>query len=149
MRGRFPPTPLHRYPGLLKKHYDICKRFLLAEGNNFESVDYNVRVGDGVIPKKTWDEITRTAARELTQKRIDLVGYRPGEIWIIEITHQARVSVFGQIVAYRQMYIEDFAPTEDVQTAVVCSTIDRDFNRLLFERGVSVFRYPDYPGAVF
>lgn len=142
MIGRFPPVVQHRYPGLLQSDAPLWDEFLEKYGKQYDSFDYNVRVGEGVKVDENLPDYIQYMAKAVSQKRIDAVGYSRGEIWLIEVTNYARVGALGQITAYRELYQETFNPTQTLQMAIVCHSADRDLARLYVERGISLFVFP-------
>lgn len=142
MIGHYPPVPQYRYPGLLAKDSRLWDQFLELWGREYDSFDYNVRVGEGIRVDDALPDNIRHMARLLSQKRIDAVGYSRGEIWLIEVTSYARVGTLGQIDAYEVLYTETYAPSSPIQTAIVCHTADRDLSRIYVQRGISLFVLP-------
>lgn len=142
MTGRFPPVKQYRYPGLLQKDAQLWDQFLEKWGREYDSFDYNVRVGQGAKIDDTLPDYIQYMAKALTQKRIDAVGYSRGEIWLIEVTGYARVGTLGQVEAYQALYQETYSPDRPLQMAIVCHYADRDLARLYVQRGVSLFVLP-------
>jgi len=104
---------------------------------------YDVRVGEGsVLPGVTAPEFVE-AGRLLTQKRIDAVGRRPGEIWIYEVKPDAGLSALGQVLAYHDLYQRQFLPREPIRLAVVTDYTNPDERYLFARRGVAVYTYPE------
>lgn len=138
MKGRFPPTKLIKYPHLAPEDIVIWERFLERYAGAYESVDYDIRVGEGEPPLPTLEPKYAAMAKALTQKRIDAVAYRPGEIWIFEVKPRAALSALGQIISYTELYILTFNPTETIVPAVVCEMVDHDVKPLMTNRGIQV-----------
>ena len=73
------------YPHLLPVDVPCWEWFLAKYANNFDMIDYDVRVGEGRNPGTEFPENIRTMAIDLSKKRIDAVAYMPDQIWAIEI----------------------------------------------------------------
>lgn len=128
-----------KYPHLLPREVEIWERFLAQYGMMFSGFSYDVRVGEGIQVRPEWgDEIARMA-KLLTQKRIDVVAYRPGEIWIIEIKPHAGLSALGQVIAYEDLYRTKYSPQEAIRKAIICETVDPDLPPLLAQRDIQLF----------
>ena len=74
-----------RFPHLLPNEERIWERFLQIYGDQFQNYRYDVRVGKGQDPGPRYEWKWRQLAIMLTQKRIDVVAERDGEIWIFEV----------------------------------------------------------------
>jgi len=141
-RGQFPPEILAKYPHMLPNEVPIWERFLREHGKEFTSFDYDVHLGEGIEPPPDVPPEIARAAKILTQKRVDVVGYKDDEIWIIEVKPYAGISALGQLVGYISMYREQFKPKERLIGAVVCEGIDPDIAKLMRRRGYKIFEYP-------
>jgi len=138
MKGRFPAQKLAKYPHLSTEDIVIWERFLEKYANAYESFDYDTRVGQGEPPLPSLEPKYQAMARALTQKRIDAVGYRGNEIWIFEVKPRSALSALGQIIAYVELYIQTFNPTETIVPCVVCEMVDSDVRPLMANRGIQV-----------
>ncbi|MEM3554494.1 MAG: hypothetical protein QXU79_01585 [Candidatus Micrarchaeaceae archaeon] len=119
---------------------EIWERFLSRYGREFTGFTYDVRVGEGVEVRPYWgDEIARMA-KLLTMKRIDVVGYKPGEVWIIEVKPHGGLSALGQLIAYETLYRIKFNPTQTIRKALVCETVDPDLPGLLLQYDITLYR---------
>jgi len=128
-----------KYPHLLPREVEIWERFLALYGREFTGFVYDVRVGEGITIRPEWgDEIARMA-KLLTQKRIDVVGYKPGEIWIIEVKPHGGLSALGQLTVYEELYRIKYNPTQTIRKALVCETVDPDLRGLLPKYGVTLY----------
>lgn len=129
-----------KYPHLLPREVEIWERFLSRYGREFTGFTYDVRVGEGVEVRPYWgDEIARMA-KLLTMKRIDVVGYKPGEVWIIEVKPHGGLSALGQLIAYETLYRIKFNPTQTIRKALVCETVDPDLPGLLLQYDITLYR---------
>lgn len=115
-----------KYPHMVPEEIAIWKRFLAKYGNRFDSFRYDVHVGEGVgrIPgysKKDQDMFIR-----LTQKRIDVVAYKIGAAFIVEIKNRAGLSAIGQLIAYKRLYQEKYGRFSVAGLAIVAESVDQD-----------------------
>jgi len=109
----------------------IWNRFLEAYGAEYESFDYDIKVGEGEAPLPTLPDNYKKMVRDLTRKRIDAVGYKDGEIHIFEVKPFAKLSVLGQIIAYTELYTDAHTTSEAIFSIVVCEQVDTDTKKLL------------------
>ena len=108
MAGRLVYGVRYKYPHMLGEDIAIWERFLNAFPDRFDSVDYDVRVGEGIPPLETLPENIKRDARALTQKRIDVVGWNGELPTIIEVKSRAGMSTLGQIQGYKILFEVDF-----------------------------------------
>ena len=104
----------------------IWGRFLSKYGSNFSRFDYDLRVGQGIIPAASVPEIYRDDYIKLTQKRIDAVGYSGKVATIFEIKVRANLGAIGQLIGYRDLFLNTFPLYSVDSLHLVCSTIDPD-----------------------
>ena len=135
-QGRFPSEKLAKYPHMLMDDIPVWERYLDAHASEWQSFDYDVRVGRGDDPGDAVLPPFREMAISLTKLRIDAVGYRASEVCVFEVKLRVSISAFGQIVGYRDKYKETF-PTADLVTAcVVAESASNDVSALLLQYGV-------------
>ncbi|MEM2149858.1 MAG: hypothetical protein QXO46_08325 [Nitrososphaerota archaeon] len=129
-----------RYVHLLPVEREIWDRWMQKYGNLFYRYEYDVRVGEGIEVRPEWgDEIARMA-KLLTMKRIDVVAYRHGEIWIIEVKPHVGTGAYGQIKVYEKLLRKKVGDEAVIRLAFVCETIDPDVEKLLIEEGITVWK---------
>lgn len=114
------------YPHLLPVDVPCWEWFLSKYGNQFELIDYDVRVGVGRDPGPEFPDNIRTMAIDLSMKRIDAVAYMPDQIWAIEITKHAGLKALGQLIAYPLLFTLKFNPVLPVQPVLVCEDLITD-----------------------
>ena len=137
-RGRFKLEKLSKYPHLRPEDVAIWERFIAAHPEAYDSVDYDVRVGEGApTPPEAPPEIADDF-HTLTQKRIDVVAHRPGEIWIIEVRPRADQTALGNLMGYRTLYQRQFSPAETVKLMVITDRIGDDDRMIFMTAGVPV-----------
>ena len=96
------------YPGLVPEEERLWRKFLREHELEYDEFLYNVRVGEGINIEKRpltddpeLDRKLRQQFREATQKRIDVLGVRLGELWIFEVEVRPGTQALGQLVFYR------------------------------------------------
>jgi hypothetical protein len=127
-----------KYPHMLPADVEIWDRYLIDHITDYVRYDYDVHVGGSVEGLESWGAETIAMAHALAAKRIDVVGYRPGEICIFEVKPEAGVTAVGQLVMYEQLYQEDFHPEELVTCCLVCENVTPDERRVIERLGFKV-----------
>jgi hypothetical protein len=105
---------------------DTWERFLQAYGSRFERFDYDLRVGKGRPTSQDESPEIQKMALDLSQKRIDAVGFTADAIMCIEITSYAGLKAIGQLITYPILYAETFSPTLPVLPLLVCTELSPD-----------------------
>jgi len=128
-----------RYKHMLPRDKRIWDRFLEQHGSYFERFDYDIHVGEGVGTLWGVSVMTQRIATSLTQKRIDAVGYRSGEVWLFEIKPKAGLSAIGQVSAYEILYNKDFGAGAVTYKAIVTDRTDNDIRHLCKELNIRLY----------
>lgn len=128
-----------RYKHMLPRDKVIWDRFLEQYGDYFERFDYDIHVGEGIGGICGYSKLTKKIALALTQKRIDAVGRKEGEIWVIEIKPKAGLSAIGQVTAYEILYNKGFGIGKVTHKAIVTDRTDVDIRTLCKELGIRLY----------
>ncbi len=105
MKGRFKYEKMSEYPHLAPNDKVLWEWFMETHPNEYESVDYDMHVGEGVAPPLDTppNEYTDNMAH-LTKKRVDVCGYRKdGSIDCIEVRPRAGSSAIGAVVVNTEL----------------------------------------------
>jgi len=121
----------------------LWDQYLFKFRDYFEGFEYDVRVGEGQISPGVTNPVYVEAGMKLTQKRIDAVGKRTGEVWIYEVKANAGLSALGQLIAYRDLYVRQFVPQATMTLAIVTDFMNRDEEFLFVKQGIRIFLYPE------
>jgi len=104
----------------------IWERFILRNPKYFNTVDYDFRVGSGMALQPGWDTNFKRMAKMITQKRIDVLGWRGDNPTIVEVKKRAGLSTLGQVLGYRTLFIRDFPHLGKPDLLVVTESADSD-----------------------
>lgn len=126
MNDVYPAEKLRKYPHMLPADVGLWERFLDKYGSRFSNFRYDVHVG-GHLERSEWmgDE-TWAMAQVLAAKRIDAVGYRPREVWIIEVKPESGCGAIGQLVVYSMLFPRSGYVGKRLVRALVCENITPD-----------------------
>jgi hypothetical protein len=122
-----------KYPHLKENEEAIWTRFIDAFPDAYDAVDYDVLVGTGVEPKPEDSEAMKKDKEYLSKKKIDVVGYKAENIYIIEIRPRAGLDMIGKLIAYVELY-RSIAPTGKTIKAVLITDEEMPDIRTLAER---------------
>lgn len=148
MVGQYKYERLAYYPHMGPADVHLWNEFIEKYPTAFETCDYDVLVGQGVNVGDTANDIYAHDFRQLTQKRIDIVGYRPSEIWIIEVRPYAGASAMGHILGYKRLFQEKHPSETNINMAIITNAEQSDFAPLYKENGITLWTVgycPDCP----
>ena len=109
MTGRFPYKKLTEYPHLAPGDVKLWERFIDAYPDEYQSVDYDEHIGEGVPPPLDTppNEYTEDV-QHLTKKRMDVCGYRAeGTVDCIEVRPRAGSSAVGAVLINHRLFQND------------------------------------------
>jgi len=126
----------YKYPHMQPNDVAIWERFIDANREAYEDVDYDVKVGSGAeIPSGTEENIAQ-GFKTLTQWKIDVVGKDKGRTDIIELKPNATPAALGQVKGYEQLYLEHIDPNATTQAVLITDTLRPDMEKLAKNFGV-------------
>ena len=112
------------------------ERFIDTNPGYFETVDYNFALGEGVDVGEEEPESQRRGFQTLTQKKVDVVGYRGTSVFIVEVKPIADMRALGQALVYSHLYAIDHPEVSDLQRMVVAGEIERELAPVYAAQGV-------------
>ena len=136
--GRFPFTLLAKYPHMSREDTIIWEEFVKDYPNYFDSVDFDLPVGDfrktDIVLPKEW-AINR---EYLGKMKIDVVGYKGNEIYIIEVKPQAWAKALGQVIMYDFLYTTEHSPTHQTRATILTDEIMPNMPELCAEHFIKL-----------
>ncbi len=126
MEGKFNYEKMIKYPHLLGEDVPVWNRFIDKFPDRFNTVDYDVHVGSGILTKFEPSENYSKQWLDLTKKRIDVIGWKDNKPTIIEIKYRVGLDTLGQILGYRALYLKENPETLGLPILVVCNIIGPD-----------------------
>ena len=116
----------------------VWERFLNQHPDFFDRVDYDFCVGEGVdVPDGTPENIARDA-KILSQKKIDVVGYKDDDVWIVELKPTADKSALGQIQVYEHLFDKQERVSGDILSVVIAGEVEREVSEIFGMNGVEI-----------
>ena len=120
------------------REVDLWLRFLEAHPDRFSSVEYDVRVGQGIEFPGSTTLALKSMAEALTRQRIDAVGSSNGVHTIIEIAPGAGTDSLGQLLVYRRLWQAEH-PGELQPALLLITDVDRpDIRSVAESEGVEM-----------
>jgi hypothetical protein len=128
----------YHYPHM--KPYDVAiwERFIEAFPDVYDYVIYDQGVGLGAPFDPVVSIDTGGDVYKLYQRKIDVVGFKDGQVDIIEIKPQAGASALGQVVGYRELYVRDESPALIPKAIVVTDRLLPDMDMIAEKLGVQI-----------
>lgn len=118
---------------MLSEDVAIWERFLEKYGGVYDSLLYDVHVGEGLRDVEGVTDEVKYASMELLLKRIDVVGVLGAETHIIEVKPDAGISAIGQVFCYEVLYRRDFKVLGPIRKVIVTDHLWPDHEFLFKE----------------
>lgn len=129
------------YPERTDGESAVIRDFLLEHIDDYDSLDFSVRVGEGLPPDPTHLPGVQRQTRFNSQKRIDLLAWRGQQPVIVEVKQRVTPASLGQILTYRHHWMQEHADAPEPELVVVGRASDPDTIASLNAHGVTVFVY--------
>lgn len=124
------------FPHLLKPDRELWQEFLETDFNIYAHFDYDVHVGVGRDPGPDFPDHIRQMALNISQRRIDAIGFMPQSITIIEISINAGLTQLGQVMAYPCLYQKTIGSKLPIKVLLLARTIQTDIEPVLKEHQI-------------
>jgi hypothetical protein len=125
---------------MLPPDVPLWNLFLDRYASNFQRFFYNVRIGGPDMSKVDASEAMKKMWYASTAKRIDAIGEKEKEIWIIEVAASPYLRAVGQCLSYKFLWEEDPKIDKPATAVLLCYFIDRDIERVLQHHGATVIK---------
>jgi hypothetical protein len=129
------------YPERTDGESAVIRDFLLDHIDEYDAVDFSVRVGEGIAPDPTHLPGVQRQTVLNSKKRIDVLAWRGPQPVIVEVKQRVTPASLGQILTYRTLWLEENPDGLDPELIVVGRTSDPDTIRSLTAHGVTVYIY--------
>lgn len=137
MAGKFNYEKRFKYPHLLGEDKIIWDSFIIKFPDRFDTVDYDIHVGSGIEAPPEEPEKISDHWRQLTMKRIDVVGWKNQQPTIIEVKKRVALDTLGQVLGYRFLYLRDNPDIKSIPLLIVSGSIGPDDKDVLDHYGIS------------
>lgn len=136
--GRFLYKKLAKYPHMKPADVATWERFIRANRDVFERVDYDFPVGEGADFLPTGDDTPDGRQNRLYQRKIDVVGYVGNAVTLIEVKPNADMAALGQIVTYGELYAKMKDALPEPTLMVVSDKIVNEMKDIYKTKGITV-----------
>lgn len=126
------------FPGLLPREVLIIKAWLQLHAKEYDSFDFNRRIGDGYDPGPGYEDHLRRMAVANTMLRLDAVGYKGKQPTIIEVKDRAGASAVGQLLTYEAVWLHDYPDTPAPKLILVTNRLQPNIIHVLDKSGVDL-----------
>jgi len=116
----------------------VARRWLTAHGAEFDSIEFNVRLGDGEPCPPDTEEYLAKCWRENTQKRADLVAIAGGLATIVEVKDRITPGAVGQILTYKMLWNRQYPSIPIARLVVIGRSIISEIGELFRSQGVDI-----------
>lgn len=139
---------LTQYPQLTANESAVVRAWLLEHADEWDDVEFNVRLGTSLELGPGYSESTRAQAAIVTQKRADMVATRGTEAAIVEVKLRVALAALGQLLGYSVLWRAENPDTTTVHLIAIGHDALLDVVELLQAHGVSVELFPNVALAV-
>jgi hypothetical protein len=129
-------------PGLVRAEAAVARAWLEEHHKEFESVEFNVRLGVGALVPAGSPEFMQRFIRSSTTKRADMVLHLGRDITIVELKVRVGGSAFGQLMLYKKLYLQEHPDVQRVHLVAAGITIEPDVADFYAEHGITVELFP-------
>lgn len=113
-------------PGLLPQEIVIFKAWWADHFSEYDSAEFNVRVGAGYDPGDKFTQDVRASTIANSQRRIDAL-LRANGIWtIVEVKYRASPLAIGQLLCYRELLRLAHPFIDSAALMLLCFQVDAD-----------------------
>lgn len=131
-------TKLGKYPHMKPNDVEIWERFIDANPDAYDSVQYDVAVGSAPDFDVTVGDSPNATALQLYKRKIDVVGFKGTRVDIIEIKPNAGSSALGQVLGYVVLYKRDVSAFPEPRACLLTDRIGVDVRLLAETMGVTL-----------
>ena len=138
-QGRFRFQKLAKYPHMKPADIEIWERFIALNPDFFDRVDYDFHVGEGADFLPSDENTAEGRENRLYRKKIDVVGYKKEEVWIIEVKPEADMLALGQVLSYKKIYAKEIGEEQPLTMAVICGSITKEMEAVFKEHSIIIY----------
>lgn len=126
------------YPNMKELETNMWNRFIEKFQNEYDEVIYNLKLGEGAdIPEGT-EENLANGFKQLTQHKIDVVGFKGNLVDIIELKPYAGTSAIGQVIGYRDLYVKHVDESANPSLVIITDTLRPDTKTICEKQGIKL-----------
>ena len=120
----------------------LAREWLKRHAADYDSVQFNVRLGDGVTLPFEADAAIQRQARLSTQRRADIIARSPNHATIVELKSTLNEEALLQLQIYQSLFSAENPEVESLALTAAGYAIEPETAKLLADYGVTVELYP-------
>jgi len=129
------------YPERTTRESLVLRDFLIAHGDDYDRFGFSIRIGQSANPDPSHLIGVQKSTIWSNRKRIDLVCLAGSAVTLVEAKVRVEPSALGQILTYRQLWMQDNPDAQEPRLVVIGRYSDTDTIDALGAHGVDVFIY--------
>lgn len=129
------------YPERTARESGIIRDWLKEHGEEFDYLGFSVRIGEGVFPDPRHLPEVQRMTEWNSRMRIDVLTWKGTQPGIVEVKQHIHHGTLGQLMTYRQLFLEENPGALDPTLTAIGRTSTPDTLRVLQSHGVTVFLY--------
>lgn len=114
---------------------------LREHGDSYDRFAFSVRVGKGTPPNPEHLPGVQRSTSWSTRQRIDALFYRGAQPIIAEVKKRVIPEVLGQLLTYRQLFLEEFPESPVPELIALGRESTEDVLRVLQDHGITTYLY--------
>lgn len=134
---------LVQFPSMTVNESAVAHAWLVMHADEWDDVEFNVRVGSQLELGAGYSETTRAQAALLSQKRIDIVATRGNDYAIIEVKIRVSLAALGQLLGYSVLWRVEHPSAITIQLVAIGHDALLDVVEMLQAHGVHVELFPN------
>ena len=129
---------LAKYAHMQPEDVAVWERFIAKNPEYFDSVEYDVEIGEGAPQNPEHADNIQADGKILSQKKIDVVGYKDDLVFVVEVKPVANMRCLGQCIAYCALFKATYTPSSEVKCMVVCREVERELGEVFREHDILI-----------
>jgi len=131
-----------QYPGMSFVESEITRAWISRHGAEYDEVQFNVRLGEGVEVGEEYTPEIQRMARLVTQKRADIVARVEDQVDLVEVKIRIAFPVIGQLIGYRGLWQRLHPELPVRRLLAIGRSIVPDMASIIEESGVIIETFP-------
>jgi len=131
-----------QYPGMTYVESEITRAWLNRHGAEYDSIEFNYRLGDGVDVGQEYPAEIQRMAHLLTQKRADIVARKGDQVELVEVKIRIAFPVIGQLLGYRSLWKRQHPELPVARLLAIGRSVVPDLGPIITEHGIDIECFP-------
>jgi len=136
MIGQFIYGHLSSYPHLREKEVEVWEKFIRLNPDFFDTVDYDCVCGSNPIKEVGLNAATTRDAMYLGRWKIDVVGYKNGITYVVEVRPRAELGAISQAIDKAILYQREHPDQGEIEPIIITDEERPDMRALTAEHDV-------------